>query len=82
MKVSFVGVGAIGLPMALQIQRAGHEVTGVDVSPASVANAKSNGLEAVEDFSDARAPDVVVVMVPVVLHLFLLGGRFSRCSGR
>jgi len=63
MKVSFVGVGAIGLPMALQIQRAGHEVTGVDVSPAAVANAKSNGLETVADFSDARAPDVVVVMV-------------------
>ena len=39
MKVTFVGVGAIGLPMALQIKRAGHEVTGVDVSAAVIANA-------------------------------------------
>ena len=36
MKVTFIGVGAIGLPMALQIQRAGHEVTGVDVPTSSL----------------------------------------------
>ena len=63
MKVTFIGVGAIGLPMALQIQRAGHEVTGVDVSDAVIANAKSSGIETVKDFADAPAAEVVVVMV-------------------
>jgi len=63
MKVTFVGVGAIGLPMALQIQRAGHTVTGVDLSDIVIANAASCGIDMVNDFSAAPATDVVVVMV-------------------
>jgi 3-hydroxyisobutyrate dehydrogenase-like beta-hydroxyacid dehydrogenase len=63
MRVTFIGVGAIGLPMALQIQRAGHDVTGVDVSATVIANAKSSGIETVREFSDAPAAEVVVVMV-------------------
>lgn len=63
MKVTFVGVGAIGLPMALQIQKAGHEVVGVDVSDAVIANAKSSGIETVGQLSDAPPAEVVVVMV-------------------
>jgi 3-hydroxyisobutyrate dehydrogenase/putative dehydrogenase len=61
--VTFIGVGAIGLPMALQIKRAGHDVTGVDVSAAVAAHATANGVETVTDFADAPAADVVVVMV-------------------
>ena len=63
MKVTFVGVGAIGLPMALQIQKAGHEVTGIDVSEAVIANAKANGIETVRQLADAPPAEVVVVMV-------------------
>lgn len=63
MKVTFIGVGAIGLPMALQIQRAGHDVTGVDVSDTVIANARSSGIETVKKFADAPAAEVVVVMV-------------------
>ena len=63
MKVTFIGVGAIGLPMALQIQRAGHDVTGVDVSDAVIVNARSSGIETVKAFADAPAAEVVVVMV-------------------
>lgn len=63
MRVTFIGLGAIGLPMALQLQRAGHCVTGVDVSPSSISTARSNGIEAVESFGDAPRAEVVVVMV-------------------
>ena len=63
MEVTFIGVGAIGLPMALQIQRSGHQVTGVDLSDAVIANAKSSGIDSVKDFADAPAAEVVVVMV-------------------
>jgi 3-hydroxyisobutyrate dehydrogenase len=63
MKVTFIGVGAIGLPMALRIQRAGHDVTGVDVSDPVIANAKSSGIGTVRAFADAPAAEVVVVMV-------------------
>lgn len=63
MNVTFIGVGAIGLPMALQIQAAEHTVTGVDVSDAIIANAKLKGIETVSNFSAAPRADTVVVMV-------------------
>ncbi len=63
LQVTFVGVGAIGLSMALQIQRAGHAVTGVDVSDAVIANAKANGIETVRSLIAAPPAEVVVVMV-------------------
>ena len=78
MKVTFIGVGAIGLPMALQIKRAGHEVTGVDVSAPVMANATSSGIHAVSDFSDAPAADLVVVMVATPDQLAGLIGRVAQ----
>lgn len=77
MKVTFIGVGAIGLPMALQLQRAGHEVTGVDVSDVVIATARSSGIETVTYFSDAPNPDVVVVMVATPDQLAGLVGRIT-----
>lgn len=63
MQVAFVGIGAIGLPMALQIRSAGHDVTGVDVTENARANARQHGLDAVRRLSEAPRADVVVVMV-------------------
>lgn len=77
MKVTFIGMGAIGLPMALRIQGAGHDVTGVDVSDAVIANAKSSGIEAVKDFAEAPAAEVVVVMVATPDQLANLVARVS-----
>lgn len=70
MKVVFVGVGAIGLPMARRIQQAGHQVLGVDVSEGSRQRAQAAGIEAVDDIRQAPSADVVVVMVatPGQLH--------------
>ena len=77
MKVTFIGVGAIGLPMALQIQRAGHEVSGVDVSDAVIATARSSGIETVTHLADAPNPDVVVVMVATPDQLAGLVGQIT-----
>ena len=77
MKVTFIGVGAIGLPMALQIQRAGHDVTGVDVSDTVIATAKSSGIETVNSVSAAPGADVVVVMVATPDQLAGLVGRIT-----
>ena len=63
MNVNFIGVGAIGLPMAMQIRQAGHAVVGMDVMPASRANAEAQGIATVGRISDLPAADVVVVMV-------------------
>lgn len=72
MNVTFVGVGAIGLPMALRIQQAGHAVTGVDVFGRARDNAQTSGIEAVASFGAAPAAEVVVVMVATPEHLSTL----------
>ncbi|HEN4999066.1 TPA: NAD(P)-dependent oxidoreductase [Klebsiella aerogenes] len=72
MKVVFVGVGAIGLPMALQIKAAGHEVQGVDVAEISRQRARAQGIETVERYSLTRSADVVVVMVATPQQLMEL----------
>ncbi|MEQ3551150.1 NAD(P)-dependent oxidoreductase [Pseudonocardia nematodicida] len=63
MRVAFVGVGAIGLPMASRLLAAGHQVTGVDPSPGAAERAAGAGLTVVPDLSSAGDADVVVVMV-------------------
>ena len=65
MNITFIGVGAIGLPMALQIQAAEHTVTGVDVLDAIIANAKWKGIKTVSNFSVAPRAEIVVVMVAI-----------------
>lgn len=63
MNVNFIGIGAIGLPMALQIRNAGHTVTGVDVMPASRASAEAQGIQAKAAVTELATADVAVVMV-------------------
>jgi len=72
MKVVFIGVGAIGLPMALQIKAAGHEVQGVDVAEASRQRAGEQGIESVERYTLTGKADVVVVMVATPQQLAAL----------
>lgn len=81
MKVSFIGIGAIGLPMALRIQQAGHDVTGIDVSQASVANAQNQGLAAVLSHQAAPRADVVVVMVATPGQLESLVRQVGDAAG-
>ncbi len=63
MKINFIGIGAIGLPMALQVQQAGHQVTGIDISEAVIKTAKASGLSVVSTLSEAPDADLVIVMV-------------------
>jgi len=78
--VTFIGVGAIGLPMALQIQRAGHRVTGVDVSAAVIAAANAAGVETVAGFAAAPRAGVVVVMVATPEQLAALVAQVGEAA--
>ena len=51
MKVCIVGLGYVGLPLAVALSRAGVEVTGYDANPARVA-ALGSGRSGIEDVSD------------------------------
>ncbi len=60
MKIGFIGLGNMGAPMARNLAKAGHEVTGFDVnapSPEGVANAPSTT-------DAATGADVVMTMLP------------------
>lgn len=63
-----VGTDAIDVPMACQIQRAGHAVMDVDVFEASRQRAQAQGIEAVSSIKEAPEADVVVVMVATPLQ--------------
>lgn len=60
MRVGFVGLGHMGVPMTARLVEAGHEVRGFDVDPAARARAQA----AVESLPEAAAGvDVVVLML-------------------
>lgn len=61
--LTFVGIGAIGLPMAAQLVAAGHRVTGVDPFPAAHERAATVGVPAVSSLAEAPRADIVIVMV-------------------
>jgi UDP-N-acetyl-D-glucosamine dehydrogenase len=52
MKIGIVGLGYVGLPLAVAFAEAGHEVVGLDADPGKVA-ALSEGRSYVEDVPDA-----------------------------
>ena len=68
-QVAFVGLGAIGLPMAGAIARAGIPVLGVEPAPAGRERAAEAGLDTVSDVSEIGEAAVVVVMVATPAQL-------------
>ncbi|MTJ81114.1 MAG: NAD(P)-dependent oxidoreductase [Telmatospirillum sp.] len=69
MKVSFVGTGAIGLPMANRVALGGHDVTGIDPFAEARDKAGKLGIPAVATLEEAPAADVVIVMVATPAQL-------------
>lgn len=61
--VTFIGTGAIGLPMALRLAAAGHSVTGVDPFEGARTRVRDAGLAVVQSYSEAPLSEIVVVMV-------------------
>ena len=63
MKIAFLGLGHMGLPMARNLAGTGHEVVGFDVFPAAVDAARDAGLTVADSGTDAAtAADVVITM--------------------
>ncbi|OZM78467.1 NAD(P)-dependent oxidoreductase [Pseudonocardia sp. MH-G8] len=73
--VTFVGIGAIGLPMAGRLAAAGHRTTGVDPLPPALERAADAGLPAVSAFPEAPRAEFVIVMVATPDQLAALVGE-------
>ena len=68
--IAFIGLGNMGLPMALNLVRAGHGVTGFDLSPAAREAATAAGLTLADSALDGvRRAQVVVTMLPAGKHV-------------
>jgi 3-hydroxyisobutyrate dehydrogenase len=64
-RIGFIGLGNMGLPMAQNLIKAGHQVEGVDLFPAAVEKLVAAGGISVETAKIAAArADVVITMLP------------------
>jgi UDP-N-acetyl-D-glucosamine dehydrogenase len=57
-RAGVIGLGYVGLPLSIELARAGFEVTGFDISPAKVKLLNS-GRSDIDDISDAAVKNVV-----------------------
>ena len=64
-KIGFIGLGNMGLPMAGNLVKKGHEVKGFDLMAANVEQAKSRGVKAAASAADAAIEvEAIVTMLP------------------
>lgn len=70
MRVAFLGLGHMGLPMAKNLLAAGHQLSGFDVVPAAVEAASAAGIAVAASANDAVVDaEVVITMFPSGKHV-------------
>lgn len=63
-RIGFIGLGHMGLPMAANLIKAGHRVTGYDLQPAPLAQLVALGGVAAQSILDAaRNQEIVITML-------------------
>lgn len=70
MKIGFIGLGNMGLPMAINLLKAGYEVIGFDLVQAQIdAFAQAGGKVATSANAAADGVDIVISMLPASRHV-------------
>lgn len=68
--IAFLGLGHMGLPMAINLHKAGHSIAGFDVVPAAIDAARAAGLSVADTAVDAViGAEVVITMLPSGKHV-------------
>jgi 4-hydroxybutyrate dehydrogenase / sulfolactaldehyde 3-reductase len=69
-KVGFIGLGAMGLPMASNLQRKGFDLNVYDVDPAKIDKLAALGARKATSVAEAsKGADIVVTMLPATPHV-------------
>jgi 3-hydroxyisobutyrate dehydrogenase len=69
-RVGFIGLGNMGGPMARNLLKAGHQVSGYDIVPAALdAFAAAGGQRAASAADAAKGADFVITMLPAGKHV-------------
>ena len=64
-KIGFIGLGNMGLPMAGNLLKAGHAVTGFDVADEARAQAKTANIPLAASIAEAvQGADIIITMLP------------------
>ena len=87
MNICLIGLGNMGLPMAANLLKAGHDVTGFDLSETALAAHRANGGRTAPTIAAAVADaDVVITMLPTGRHVADVftgqGGVLASLSAR
>jgi len=73
-RIAFIGLGNMGLPMAVNLAKAGHELHVFDTVAAAIESAEAEGMMAAASAADAVADaEIIVTMLPngpIVLKVF------------
>jgi len=73
-RIAFIGLGNMGLPMAINLKKAGHEVHAFDTVAAALEKAKAEGMIPAASAKEAVADaEIIVTMLPngpIVLKVF------------
>jgi 3-hydroxyisobutyrate dehydrogenase len=84
--IGFIGLGNMGAPMAANLVKAGHGVTGYDLNPAALQALTAAGGKAVASASEAaKGADVVITMLPAgedVREVWLHQGGLIEAIGK
>lgn len=83
--IAFIGLGTMGLPMALNLVRGGFGVQGYDLNPQALATLAEHGGQACDTLAQAcQGADVIITMLPREEHVraVLLGNDGVREHAR
>jgi len=81
-RIAFIGLGHMGGPMAANLVKAGHEVTGFDVVPAALEAATAAGIRVAPSGAAAVGDaDIVITMLPSGRHVLDAYGGTGGATG-
>ena len=73
--IAFIGLGNMGIGMATNLAKAGHDVRALDISEEAVVRAVTAGCVGARDTKDAvETADVVITMLPAGAHVKMVYG--------
>jgi 3-hydroxyisobutyrate dehydrogenase len=68
--IAWIGLGKMGLPMALRLVGAGHDVRGVEINPVVAQQAEAAGIHIYSSAAEAaEQADAVITMLPTGAHV-------------
>ena len=81
--IAFIGLGNMGGPMAANLVKGGHKVTGFDLVQASKDAAKADGVDiAATALDSVKGADVVVTMLPAGKHVLTVWKELVPAVGK